>query len=103
MSGYTKKSTGYFIAKTAGSLLDFSLDWSAVLAAGESISGAVWSTDTGITASLPSVDSTATVLWLDGGTLGDVYAVSCAMTTSANRAYERGFFVQIKTPQTLSL
>lgn len=103
MSGYTKKSSGYTIGKTAGSLLDFSLDWSATLDVSETLSSAVWSTDTGITASLPSIAGTVTTLWLSGGTLDTLYAVSCKVTTSANRQDERGFFVQIKTPQALSI
>ena len=103
MSGYLKKGAGYVINKTAGSFLDFSLDWSATLDVGETITAAVWNTETGLTASLPTIDGTVTTLWLSGGTLPTQYAVSCIVTTSANRQDERGFFVQIKTPQALSL
>ncbi len=111
MSGYVKKSSGYVIGKTPLSELDYSLDWSLTLESGETLVSATWAADTGITASLPVITGNLTTVWLSGGTLAPQvtgtpatqYGVSCKVMTSANRVDERGFFVQIKTPQQLSL
>lgn len=103
MSGFIKKSSGYVIGKTSGSELDYSLDWSDTLEDGETLTAATWVTDTGLTASLPSIAGAITTLWLSGGALATTYGVSCIITTSANRKDERGFYVQIVTPQKLSL
>lgn len=103
MSGFAKKTSGYVIGKTPGAELDYSLNWIDVLETGETIVSAEWMAATGITAALPEITDSITTIWLSGGTLTNIYAVSCLATTSSGRKDERGFFVQIKTPQQLSL
>jgi hypothetical protein len=103
MAGYIKKRDGYYIDKSNRSELDYPLDWSDVLEDGETIVSAEWMAETGITAALPAIADHITTIWLSGGTLAATYAIACLVTTSSGRKDERGFFVQIKTPQQLSI
>ena len=62
-----------------------------------------WTAATGLTAALPTNTATAATVWLSGGVPGEQYAVSCHVRTSAGREDDKGFFVKIKTPQSLTL
>ncbi|MDP9479818.1 MAG: hypothetical protein M3R38_29855 [Actinomycetota bacterium] len=93
--------------------LDYSLDWSAWLASGETITASTWAATTGITVEAaapyaPSFTGTATTVWLSGGTIGGgeeigisrgtsqrAYRVTNTITTSAGRTDERSIFVAV--------
>lgn len=83
--------------KDPDAFLDYTLDWSQWLQ-GDSILSTNF-TVTGDDAALAvafatSTPTTATV-WLQGGTDGALYAVTCEITTAQGRVDDRSFQIQI--------
>lgn len=76
--------------------LDYTIDWSEVLAVGESVSVATWSVATGLTKGAESIVSPYSTVWLSGGTAGTRYLVDCQITTSASRIFNRSFEVRVE-------
>jgi hypothetical protein len=74
--------------KDPSAVLDYSFDWSAWLAEGETISTATI-TATGLTVSSQSILNGVVTFWLSGGIAGTGYSVSCLVVTSAGRTDER--------------
>jgi hypothetical protein len=71
--------------------LDWIFDWSLWLGEFEAITLATFIVDPGITVySTGSSQKTATV-WLTGGTEGQVYKVTCRITTSEGRIKDQSF------------
>jgi hypothetical protein len=72
--------------KAPAAVLDYQMDWSSWLAAGETISSAVVSADAGLTVNpagkATSVTAGVVTFWLGGGTSG-TYAVTVTVTTSS--------------------
>lgn len=84
------------VTKSPNADLDFALDWSAWLTAGDSLSTAQWSVPAGLTKPKPSVVSgSRAVVWLGGGTLGWTYKVMCRIVTAQGRTDERELTVLI--------
>ena len=75
--------------------LDYSIDWSQWLSAGEAISCSVWTIESGIN----SFDQTATTsiatVWLDGGTAGITYQVANKIVTTGSRTDERTIKIKV--------
>lgn len=71
--------------------LDYAVDWTAWLDQGDTITAAQWTIPDGITqaAPAPSTDGGKATVWLSGGTVGQVYPITCRVTTSAGRVDER--------------
>ena len=91
MSGYVRDPQ---------SVLDYVLDWSAWLAAGETIATVVLTTSpAGLTVGAPapatSNTTTTVTVWLSGGTVGQTYTIGCRITTSAGRTDERSITVTV--------
>ena len=85
--------------KDPDEVLDYSMDWSARLPAGDTVESAVWTLPTGITQ--PSGKSSqlagsVTTVWLEGGTAGSDYRVSCRVTTVADRVFERSIIIMVR-------
>ena len=75
--------------------LDYAVDWTAWLAAGETITTSTWTVPAGLTkVSDGAVDGKATV-WLSGGTVGTRYAVTNHIITSQGREDERTLTILI--------
>jgi hypothetical protein len=92
--------------KAPAAVLDYQMDWSSWLAAGETISSAAVTADAGITVN-PSGKSTSTAngvvtFWLGGGTAGIAYSVTVTVTTSA-RVDSRSIQVQVGTRSILGV
>lgn len=88
-------SPNYFI-KDPQSTLDYTVDWTSWMAAGDAISSVVWTVPSGITqASVSATDTTATI-WLSGGTVGQSYNVQCKITTSGGRTDERTITIIVR-------
>lgn len=83
------------IRKDPDAKLDFGFDWSSWLATGETITASAWTVPTGITEESKSFSSTATLIWLSGGTAGASYTLQNQITTSASRIDERSFVVMV--------
>ncbi len=88
--------------KDPNAKLDYSVDWSTWLPAGDSISTAAW-TVAGPDASLvvagspaPSHASGVATVWLEGGTAGNNYRATCRVTTTAGRIDDRTIELQVR-------
>lgn len=82
--------------KDPGATLDYLMDWSAWLAAGETIQGTpVVTADTGLDVNpggrSTSVAAGKVTFWLGGGLNNKAYAVACQITTSQGRTDQRSF------------
>jgi hypothetical protein len=77
--------------------LDYSVDWSSWLGAGETISTSTWTVASGITQATPApsaTDSVATI-WLTGGTVGSHYEITNHIVTNQGREDDRTMVVQV--------
>ncbi len=96
--------------KDPAARLDYKFDWRAdtnnhdpaassdYLAAGETISSATVTADTGITVDTDSITDTNTsvTVWLTGGTDGEDYEVVCQIETSDSRTDQRTITIQCR-------
>ena len=70
--------------------LDYGCDWSDWLPTGATIATSTWTvTPTGPTLSADSKSTTATVVWVSGGTAGTVYTLTNRITDSDGRIDDR--------------
>lgn len=80
--------------------LDYRVDWSQWLAAGETITGSSWTVPVGITQGTgpqaPTFDSTSATIWLTGGTDGQAYPITNRVTTSAGRVDDRTITITVR-------
>jgi hypothetical protein len=85
--------------KDPDSRLDYPVSWLNWLN-GDSISMATWITTSGITvgtgAYAPSFTGTVATIWLEGGTLGTVYDITCRVTTALGRIDDFTFQVSVQ-------
>lgn len=86
--------------KDPDAVLDYAIDFSAWLVAGDSISTATWAIDVAPDADL-AIDSSSIVggvptVWLSGGTAGETYVVRCRIVTSDSRTDDRSIVVQMR-------
>ena len=96
MKGFESDAQGYYIIKDPDADLDYSLNWSDWLA-GDSISNAIWTVDTGLTKHNEAISGSIATVWLSGGVLGVTYWVSCRVVTGnlIPRTEDRSFRVVI--------
>jgi hypothetical protein len=77
--------------KDPDATLDWIFDWNEWLGENETIANSEFIVDPGITVeSSMNSQKTATV-WLSGGTEGEVYRVTCRVTTNEGRTDDRSF------------
>jgi hypothetical protein len=73
-----------------GADLDYSVDWSEWLAAGETITGSSWPAVAGLTLSRDQVSGgTVASVFAAGGVAGQTYVLTNQITTSAGRVDSR--------------
>ena len=80
-------------------VLDYVIDWSEWLVAGDTINAVTVTTPTGIVTTVPSAPSfttTTTKIWVSGGTAGASYNSACRVTTVGTRQGERSITIQVK-------
>jgi TRAP-type uncharacterized transport system substrate-binding protein len=85
------------IAKDPSAKLDYAVDWSSWLEAGETISDSEWTVEEGLTEEVSPAPSEAdgiTTIWLSGGTAGVYYTVTNTITTSVGRIDERSIIIR---------
>lgn len=80
-------------AKDPADVLDYTVDWSAWLAVGETISTSAFTVASGITLDSESNTTTTATAWISGGTAGTTYTITSQITTSAARTAERSFTI----------
>jgi hypothetical protein len=79
------------IEKDPQAKLDYAVDWSAWLQAGETITTSTWTVPAGLSqiTPAPSIAAGVTTIWLGGGTLGARYDVVNHIVTSQGREDDR--------------
>lgn len=75
--------------------LDWQFNWEDWLAVGETISTATFTVDDGLTITSTGNDDTVATIWVSGGTAGNVYGVTCHITTSADRTDDRSINIRV--------
>ncbi|MGW6255425.1 phage fiber-tail adaptor protein [Streptomyces sp. NPDC055085] len=81
--------------KDPGDVLDYAVDWSLWLAAGETISSSSFVVGAGITMNSSTNSTVKATVWLAGGTQGMAYQVTNTIVTSAARTAVRSFTVRV--------
>jgi hypothetical protein len=76
--------------------LDYTVDWSVWLPAGDTISVSAWTVPGGLTSDQASNTTTTAKIWLQSGTVGTAYTVSNRITTTAGRVNDQSFIVVIE-------
>lgn len=84
-------------AKDPNEVLDYSVNWSDELLAGETISTSAWTVPQGITKDSDSVSGSSTIIWLSGGTDGQSYELVNRIVTSAARTFDQTVKLTVKT------
>lgn len=69
--------------------LDYQLDWTSRLAAGEAISTSTWSEVDGLTTEDAGISGALTKVWISGGMLGSNYRVTNTVTTNQGREMDQ--------------
>ena len=89
----TDAAGGLWTEQDAGSLLDYTLDWSAGMDADDVIAESAWTADPGLLIGTKSYTDTLTTAWLSGGIAGRSYVVTNTVTTNTGRRDRRSFRV----------
>jgi len=83
--------------KDPADILDYGIDWSSWLAPLEdTITTSTWSVPTGLSKGAESKSTTASTVWLSGGTAGEVYKVANKIVTAGGRTAERSITIKVK-------
>jgi len=84
--------------KDPSAVLDYKFDWSAWLAAGETISTRTVTVGTGITKDSDAITDAgeSVTVWLSGGTHGVDYSVTARIVTSLSRTDERTITIKVR-------
>lgn len=85
-------------AKDPADVLDYAIDWSAVLAelGGDSIASTTWSVPAGLVGGAEGVAGDVRTKFISGGTADTTYAVGCRITTTGGRTIERTVRLDVK-------
>lgn len=80
----------FFSLKDPNALLDYVIDWSEWLATStDTISASTWVVPSQLTMFTSSFGTATTVVWLSGGTAGEVYDVINRINTTGGRTEDR--------------
>lgn len=75
--------------KDPDAVLDYQWDWATWLPAGDTITSATVTAETGLTVSSKTNTTTAVTSWLSGGIVGESYNVTCRVVTADGRTDDR--------------
>jgi len=83
--------------KDPSALLDYVVDWAPWLtgSGADTLASVTW-TATGLTVDHSSFTTTDATIWISGGVVGALYAVTCHVVTAAGRIDERSFHMRIR-------
>ena len=75
--------------------LDYEIDWTARLAAGDEIASVTWVVPDGLVKGVDDRMGAIVRVWLSGGTSETTYEIVCRITTALGRVHEvtRGLYV----------
>lgn len=80
--------------KGPGDRLDYGIDWSAWLGS-DTITASAWSAPEGITLESDSHTTTATTVWVSGGTAGQSHTLTNAIETAGGREAQRSLNIRV--------
>lgn len=100
-------ATSPFFIKDPDEVLDYKFDFAALtngsgaanyLQSGETISSHTVTVSSGLTKDSDDITDTNTsvTVWLSGGTVAELYTVTCNIDTSAGRTVERSIYVDVR-------
>ena len=81
--------------KSPSSVLDYQHDLTSELGT-DTISTSAWSLDSGITKDSDSKTTTASTIWISGGTVGMTYSVANTIVTAAGRTHYKAFYLRVQ-------
>lgn len=81
--------------KDPQAVLDYQIDWNAWLG-GDTIFTSTWTVPTGITKTLDTKTTTATIIWLSGGTAGMSYDIVNTIITAGSRTEDRTITIVVE-------
>lgn len=90
---------GAWLDQQAGADLDYTLDWSDFLEAGDVIVSSSWTATPGLIVDRRTFTDATTGAWCHGGIAGRSYLVSNTITTNAGRRDVRSFRVCIRSAE----
>lgn len=79
----------FFTLKDPNAVLDYAIDWTNWLVGGDVISTSTWLAPSALTIINSTFTGGTTVVFLSGGTAGEVYNVTNRIITAANRTDDR--------------
>lgn len=80
------------IKKDPDSVLDYQVDWASWLGT-DVISVSTFNVPTGLTKNSEGNTDTTSTVWLSGGTVNQIYTVTCRIVTTGGRTVDRSFDV----------
>lgn len=90
-------STSYLFAKDPDEVLDYDLDWGNQMTLDtDTIASSTWTVPVGITKNSSTNSTTATKIWVSGGTAGQTYALVNEIVTAGGRTFERTVNLKVK-------
>lgn len=83
--------------KDPDAVLDFSVDWTATLAPGETLASALWliEPEGGLQLVSETGDGNVRSAWVAGGKPGDIVRLTSRLVTSLGRSDDRSFHIRI--------
>lgn len=81
-------------AKGPDDKLDYEIDWSLALD-GDTIATSVFAVSTGLTVVTSSNTTTKSIIWFNGGAVGQIYAIECTITTAGGRQFVRNITIKV--------
>ena len=78
----------HLFEKDPNAVLDYTVDWTAWLDS-DTISTSTWIVPSGITEDSSTNDTEKAIIYLSGGTAGEIYSVTNRITTAAGRTDDR--------------
>jgi len=83
--------------KSVGATLDYSIDWSALVGAGENITGSTWTASSAdITIVSNTISGTTTDVFISGGRNGYFYDLLNTIVTDEARTFVRLFSIGVQ-------
>lgn len=82
-------------SKDPNAVLDYTWNWAAWLASGDTLSGSTVTADTGLTVESFSIVGQTVTAWLSGGEAGTSYRVTCQAVTTGGRTDERSIVIEV--------
>lgn len=78
--------------------LDYGFDWgdeSNWMATGDIISASDWTVPAGLTEVTDAFTDTRTLVWLSGGTAGEIYLITNSIETADGREDDRSMYIKV--------